>query len=664
LGAGPSRRSAARRRRRRAGAPRIDDALLSLDDAHRFLSVVFAQYTEGRILIEGFSKRGPARRHACRNPGEAARRAIAIARQGLDVYFGVGRSVGPGRKAIGVAALTIVWAEVDCESDTDAERDKLSGRIEELHPAPSIVVASASGYHAYWLLSRPVMPSEARRLVEALTRRLGADEEMHSTADALLRVPGTLGFASHSRCYDPPRPIRILRINPSLTYDPSDLARLVHAYRYASRPRGAGGASLAVKPQRTLLDAAFAHMELARRPDGPDGKVRGRCLFPARHKLGPGDAAPCDHHPSAVVLPSGYYRCDGCGLHEPASVWTQRPEVKAWAAALVRHVRAEPRAGGREIRMPRVGLFNAAALLAPHPDLDAVRKRGDQWIVQGMPTSTAHPPTLEQIAEFIRREGGPLVLRVWWACVALAQMPSCGAHGPGLFRCSTTAIADLLGFPRCADGKPHAQVRKRIGQALRLLERVHVTLRLSSAKAPHAGPLIHRTPYRVGQAAVSQIHPAVWLQIAKGPAWAPWDPAVLRLRDDETVASYLHARWILRDRNAAEASMPLPVLALRVGVWNERRFAEHRGAHLRTWRRWFDQLYEAGLLHVDVDALTPAPSARFTPTTRADEVAELDKRGTDGLSGFDLADDGTLADDGGAAAADGDPAFQDIDTMQ
>lgn len=87
----------------------------------------------------------------------------------IDVYFGVVMRTRRSGGKDAVAGVQALWADVDTPEAT------LELTMFEL--PPSIVVASGSpaGYHAYWLLDKPLGVSEAEELLRLLAHRLGSD---------------------------------------------------------------------------------------------------------------------------------------------------------------------------------------------------------------------------------------------------------------------------------------------------------------------------------------------------------------------------------------------------------------------------------------------------------------------------------------------------------
>jgi hypothetical protein len=81
------------------------------------------------------------------------------------------------------------WAVADLDPKGEVTLDDLRIRLASM-PAPTVLVASGRGLHAWWALSAPVAIDEGRELMRDLARALGGDKAMASPAQ-VLRLPGT-----------------------------------------------------------------------------------------------------------------------------------------------------------------------------------------------------------------------------------------------------------------------------------------------------------------------------------------------------------------------------------------------------------------------------------------------------------------------------------------
>lgn len=89
---------------------------------------------------------------------------------------------------------------VDCDTPRSIEA------LARFAPAPSLIVGSGTGRHAYWSLAVPVSPDVIERANRKLAQALGADSRATDAA-RILRPPGTF---NHKR--DEPRPVELLSV--------------------------------------------------------------------------------------------------------------------------------------------------------------------------------------------------------------------------------------------------------------------------------------------------------------------------------------------------------------------------------------------------------------------------------------------------------------------
>jgi len=156
-------------------------------------------------------------------------------RWATDAYFGVhpaasAKGAHERARAEDIVAASALFADFDAD---DRDPQTLLARIEAIQPAPSVIVASGGGYHAYWLLAEPVaLADEAARADWAAIQRwwvrhVGADPAACDLA-RLLRVPGTMNGK-----YDPPRPVQFVRCDLGALHDNAELLRLIADARAA-----------------------------------------------------------------------------------------------------------------------------------------------------------------------------------------------------------------------------------------------------------------------------------------------------------------------------------------------------------------------------------------------------------------------------------------------
>ena len=119
--------------------------------------------------------------------GDRERLARLIQARGAktDLYLGVAPRTRQEGTRDAVKRLHVLYV--------DADTPEAIAALEEFEPAPSVVIASGSGQHAYWSLWPPASPDEAEKANKRLAHALGAD--MRATdAARILRPPGTFNF--------------------------------------------------------------------------------------------------------------------------------------------------------------------------------------------------------------------------------------------------------------------------------------------------------------------------------------------------------------------------------------------------------------------------------------------------------------------------------------
>jgi P4 family phage/plasmid primase-like protien len=144
-----------------------------------------------------------------------------------DTYFGVHPARAPKSayeraRAEDIVCVNCLYADFDVAGE---DPQATLARIEAIQPAPSVIVASGGGFHAYWLLTEPfhIGDDDSRALWAEVqrwwVRHVGADPAACDLA-RLLRVPGTLNGK-----YDPPRPVYFVRCDLDALHDPDVFVR-------------------------------------------------------------------------------------------------------------------------------------------------------------------------------------------------------------------------------------------------------------------------------------------------------------------------------------------------------------------------------------------------------------------------------------------------------
>ena len=153
----------------------------------------------------------------------AVEQGIEHSATGTDAYFACAEYSDPAnRKADNVACAWAFWADFDCGPEK-AAAGKGYEHIDQVYtalinfsnltglPAPTHLVNSGGGLHAYWVLDEPMQRGvwiDHARKFKATAKACGLLADPSRTADiaSVLRLPGTLNHK-----YAPPRPVTLAK---------------------------------------------------------------------------------------------------------------------------------------------------------------------------------------------------------------------------------------------------------------------------------------------------------------------------------------------------------------------------------------------------------------------------------------------------------------------
>lgn len=117
--------------------------------------------------------------------------------EGYGVYFAPCLRKQKKGSAASAALVPALWVDVDCEGDP-IQREKWLMKLRELEPAPSAIVDSGGGWHAYWLLDTPfVLETDNDRqkiahILHGLFRVLDGDEAYVKSVASVMRLPDSI----------------------------------------------------------------------------------------------------------------------------------------------------------------------------------------------------------------------------------------------------------------------------------------------------------------------------------------------------------------------------------------------------------------------------------------------------------------------------------------
>lgn len=207
--------------------------ITTLDFLHALHGDVGPGFIETRVLSDG--ERIPAiDRRWFATPEELINSLPRLMKLGethtAGVFVGVlrRRNIGLGTNEDALPGR-VVWADLDYKDYAGGEAEA-RGRLAKFTAKPSIIVRSAHGLHAYWLLLEPLAPAQISEICKAIADVLGGDT-VHDAA-RILRLPGTFNRKDATN----PVLVEIETFAPELRHDAHELrAVLARAKPTASR---------------------------------------------------------------------------------------------------------------------------------------------------------------------------------------------------------------------------------------------------------------------------------------------------------------------------------------------------------------------------------------------------------------------------------------------
>lgn len=93
--------------------------------------------------------------------------------------------------------LPTMWIDIDCDDDPQ-KREKGMAKLCDFEPAPSIIVDSGGGWHAYWLLDEPFIletdedKQKISQIMQGMFRALDGDENYVKSVASIMRLPNSI----------------------------------------------------------------------------------------------------------------------------------------------------------------------------------------------------------------------------------------------------------------------------------------------------------------------------------------------------------------------------------------------------------------------------------------------------------------------------------------
>jgi hypothetical protein len=117
--------------------------------------------------------------------------------EGYGVYFAPCLRKEKKGSAASAALVPALWVDVDCDGDP-TRRDKGLAKLREFEPAPSVIVYSGGGWHAYWLLDVPFVletdedKQRITHILHGLFKVLDGDEAYVKSVASVMRLPDSI----------------------------------------------------------------------------------------------------------------------------------------------------------------------------------------------------------------------------------------------------------------------------------------------------------------------------------------------------------------------------------------------------------------------------------------------------------------------------------------
>lgn len=187
-------------------------------DTKTFLQALFADLQEGELIeLRFISPEGSATPRFLDNVDDTYKAALAAGSE-VNVYFGVAPRKAPRGTKAAVSRVQALWVDLDADKFNNSKAEAFQA-LDKFAPAPSFVVDTGYGCHAYWLLSESISAEDAELANKELQRATGGDNVWD--AGRVMRVPGTFNLKQQAEGVV--APTAVTRQRADLTYQVDDL---------------------------------------------------------------------------------------------------------------------------------------------------------------------------------------------------------------------------------------------------------------------------------------------------------------------------------------------------------------------------------------------------------------------------------------------------------
>jgi len=117
--------------------------------------------------------------------------------EGFGVFFAPSLRKEKKGSAASAILLPALWVDVDCDDDQQ-KREKGMAKLCSFDPAPSIIVDSGGGWHAYWLLDEPFLleidddKQKISQIMQGIFTALDGDKGYVKSVASIMRLPNSI----------------------------------------------------------------------------------------------------------------------------------------------------------------------------------------------------------------------------------------------------------------------------------------------------------------------------------------------------------------------------------------------------------------------------------------------------------------------------------------
>ena len=143
--------------------------------------------------------------------------------EGFGVFFAP--CLRKEKKGSVASAITVpaMWIDIDCDDDPQ-KREKGMAKLCDFEPAPSIIVDSGGGWHAYWLLDEPFIletdedKHKISQIMQGMFTALDGDENYVKSVASIMRLPNSINTKPERNN----APVNIIEWHPERRYSLSN----------------------------------------------------------------------------------------------------------------------------------------------------------------------------------------------------------------------------------------------------------------------------------------------------------------------------------------------------------------------------------------------------------------------------------------------------------